>query len=421
MKNKLISKISRVYLIFSILILLVSIPLFYVILQHWLIEETDEKLHLLFDQFEVNAQKMNEEDLVNWNTFNKESEIHLNQKTRKERLFYKEEYGETDHELEPFRVFQKPIEIKGKSYLFVAKSSLLEKEDLVENLVNLFAILMLVFAIGILIISRLISKKMWKPFYSTLDKIENFQLDKNGVIDFSATKIEEFQRLNNSLSQLIERSKKVYLNQKEFIENAAHEMQTPLAVFQSKLENLSQEENLNTQQTQTINELRKTTTRLSKLNKNLLLLSRIENDQFKDEMVVNFNDIVKNHLEFYQEQANATAVEISFFESGTLTAKTNQTLTETLIHNLVLNAIKHNLPNGMIVIELSSDTFKVSNSGSIQIIDSDRLFERFYKSDSSKGGTGLGLSIVKRISNQNNWSITYDFQNQMHVFMLEID
>lgn len=92
-----------------------------------------------------------------------------------------------------------------------------------------------------------------------------------------------------------------YVNMKEFTENAAHEMQTPIAVVLSKLELLLQDTNLKEEQEQSILQSTKALGQSSKLNKNLLLLAKIENNQFETTEESNLEEVTKKYLQFFDE------------------------------------------------------------------------------------------------------------------------
>ena len=96
----------------------------------------------------------------------------------------------------------------------------------------------------------------------------------------------------------------------------------------------------------------------------------------------------------------------------------NKTLTEILIYNLLLNAIRHNEPGGEIIVSLNKDWLKISNSGK-KALASEKMFERFAVSSSESSNSGLGLAIIKQICVRHQWAITYEFTNSnMHLFFI---
>ncbi len=106
-----------------------------------------------------------------------------------------------------------------------------------------------------LVVVRLISRRMWKPFDETLDRIEQFKLEDEKLPTLPDSDIQEFKRLNAALDTLMKNNLASYRSQKEFTENASHELQTPLAIFQSKLDLLLQQPDLTEPQAEIIQSL----------------------------------------------------------------------------------------------------------------------------------------------------------------------
>ena len=150
------------------------------------------------------------------------------------------------------------------------------EEDIMQGVMIQFALISCVLGGAIILVTRFISKRLWEPYEKTLQQLEEFRLE-NGIIPpLAKSDIKEFTRLNLALNRLMENSLKSYQTQKEFTENASHELQTPLAVFQSKLDLLLQQPDLTEQQADIVQSLYEATNRLSRLNRNLLLLARID-------------------------------------------------------------------------------------------------------------------------------------------------
>jgi signal transduction histidine kinase len=206
--------------------------------------------------------------------------------------------------------------------------------------------------------------------------------------------------------------------QKEFIENAAHELQTPLAVIQGKLEALFQQSSLTQSQSEVLEKLNESVSRLARLNKNLLLLSRIEHDQFSTSEQLSINALLKKHFEFFAEQAAAKNIRITLNENTEVSVNTNPVLAEVLLNNLMFNAIRHNLPSGTIVINLEERHLSISNSGTSTALPQEKIFDRFSKINPSTQGSGLGLAIIKKIVDLNRWAIHYHFKNDLHTFTI---
>lgn len=417
MNKKLLHKTSRAYLIYSVLILLISAPIFYYATSRLYVQEADDTLLLHKKEFlKYSVPELTEADIGNWNKFNRNIKVEKGIYVSKDSIYNATYYDSLDAELEPYRELKAPVSIEGKPYTYVARINLVETEDLIKNIGFLFLAISSVLLIGLFIITKKLSQNLWKPFYKTLQEIENFEIDKNKAPKFSKTSIEEFSRLNTSIQKLIERNTIIYKSQREFIENAAHELQTPLAVFQAKIDTLIQRSDVTQEQSEILSSLNDTISRLNRLNKNLLLLSKMEYDNYSDKQMIPLTNFIQKNLDFFAEQAKAKYLTINIELEERVDIQSNSALAEILISNLFLNAIKHNIPQGQITITLTKERLIFSNTGQAYSLNTNILFNRFSKVNPSEQGTGLGLSIVKRIVELNNWTISYNYSNNLHFF-----
>jgi signal transduction histidine kinase len=357
-------------------------------------------------------------DITLWNKFNRHGLILPSHTVTKDSLFTKNYFDPLENENEPYRELNSPIIIEGKSYTYTARINLIEKGDIVKSIAFLFLLIITILMIGVLLIVKISSRKLWKPFYDALDQIQGFELDKNKTPKFSTTEVEEFNQLNNSLSKLIEKNISIYKSQREFVENAAHELQTPLALFQSKIDNLLQLK-LSEEQSAIVSFLNNDVSRLNRLNKNLLLLSKIENKNYLEQSIVVLNDYIKKNLEFFTEQAQAKNITIETEFTTELSITGNASLIEVLINNLFLNAIRHNEKNGKIIIRIGDNRLTLLNTGQQTPLVVDNVFNRFSKANPSSQGNGLGLAIITKIAALNQWRIRYTFENQLHCFTVD--
>jgi signal transduction histidine kinase len=422
MTKNLLQKTARAYLIFAVLLLIVAAPLFYFLTEKLYIDDADEALMLRKNEFlQYSIKKLNESDIPLWNKFNSDIKIISPNTFKTDTLFYTYYFDTITNENEPYRELNLPISINGKPYTYSARINLVETDDLIESIAILFSIIISLLLIGLFIISKKLSFNLWKPFYETLQQIEKFEIDKSSQPIFEKTEIEEFNRLNQSIEKLIEKNTSIYHNQREFIENAAHELQTPLAVFQAKIDTLIQRTDVTKEQSEILSSLNDGVARLNRLNKNLLLLSKIENNNYTDRQTFNLKEAIEKNFDFFTEQANAKNITIKSNIDETFTIKSNAALTEILISNLFLNAIRHNILNGEILVTLSNQTLSFSNTGQGEALVADKLFNRFSKSNPSEQGNGLGLAIIKKIANLNNWIISYEFKNNLHTFYIDFN
>jgi signal transduction histidine kinase len=421
MRKKLLHKTLRVYILFSVLILVISAPVFYFLTESLYIDDANEALILRKNEFvKYSIPEMKTADIAVWNKVNRDIKIEVPTiKLLKDSIFYKFYLDTLANENEPYRVLLTPIVIENKPYHFKARINLVESEDLIKNIALLFFIILSLLLTGLYFITKRLSTKLWEPFYAILHQIEQFEIDKNTQPKIIETSIEEFYRLNTSINHLIERNTLIYQSQQEFIENAAHELQTPLAVFQAKLEMLMQHPDLTPNQAEILVKLSDSSARLNRLNKNLLLLSKIDNSQFIAKENVSINDIIEKQLEFFTEQAEEKNITIKLETKADIKIESNPVLMEILVSNLLLNSIRHNEQDGSVSIILNQNSLVVSNTGNKQAIPTEKLFQRFSKTNPSVKGSGLGLAIVKKITDLNKWSVDYAFQDNFHRFTVK--
>jgi len=419
MNKKLLNKTTNSFLIYSVIILLISAPVFYFISQWLYIYETDEVLLFHKGAFvKESHEDFTEADIAAWNKYNRDVEILPDMGVTKDSIVGKMLFDSIAKQKEPFRLIYAPVTINGKKYTYIEKTNLVEMEGMVLSIAVMFLFIIIILLIGIIWISKASAAKIWKPFYNTLNQIHNFEIDKNNPPHFMPTNIDEFDRLNKSLERLIEKNTAIYKSQREFVENAAHELQTPLALFQTKIDTLSQS-NLTKEQSQLLGSLNNDVSRLNRLNKNLLLLSKIDNDSYFEKQPVVLNDYIEKHLDFFTEQAKSKGLEVETRFSTTTLINSNPVLSEVLINNLFLNAIRHNIKGGKIFITTIPGGIIFSNTGYESPLNNDKLFNRFSKSDPSAQGNGLGLAIVKKIIELNKWDIEYSFNESLHTFTVK--
>lgn len=417
MTRKLLSKTTRSFLMLAVIILLVSAPLFYFASHFLYIYEADEVLVFHKEDFLRNAQKsgFTESDIATWNQFNRNADILPDRGLKTDSITTTEYLDSTSNEYEPLRELWAPIEINGKKYTYFEKNNLIVMEGMVVSIAVMFLLVIAFLMIGIIWLSKRSAAGIWAPFYNTLAQIQNFELDKSILPNFPSTDIEEFSRLNKSLEKLIEKNVAIYKNQREFVENAAHELQTPLALFQTKLDSLSQLD-MTEEQSQLLSSLNKDVARLNRLNKNLLLLSKIENDTYFELEDIALRDYIQRHFEFFTEQAAAKNIEIVTDFTHVAVVKSNPVLLDVLVNNLFLNAIRHNVENGKIIISIANGSLSFANTGNGSPLDAERMFSRFAKINPSGKGNGLGLAIVRKIVEVNHWQINYRFAGNLHLF-----
>ncbi|MBS1979008.1 MAG: HAMP domain-containing histidine kinase [Bacteroidetes bacterium] len=410
-------------LLFSLMMILVSIPVSFFTIRALLNEEVDESIAAQADQFIQHIQSFEylddlETDLKVLDKLS--SNIHITPSIGVVHTNYRtlNLYDSVDHENKPFRRFETGVIIKGKPYKLIVRMSLLETNDLVKAIGLVQLAVSVILVLGLLFWNRFLSRRLWKPFYKTLEQLKAYELDKNETVMTEESNITEFNDLNKTVSHLAARNHEVFTQQKEFIENASHELQTPIAIFQSKLDTLMQSPNMTQLEADTIMELESTAQRMAKLNKNLLLLSRIDNEQFLSKEEIELSELIQNQVRILTPFAGPAGIRIST-RLEKLTIITNRTLLEVLMTNLLHNAIRHSPRDSDITLELEGSKLHVANTGQGKALDLDKITRRFKKESEDHNSTGLGLAIVRKICDNSHYELSYDFKDAKHVFTVD--
>lgn len=412
--------------IFASIVFALSVPC-YLVLVDWIwLKELDENNELIAERIEneFNNQNISNEKLAEsitfWNEIQPGSNItYVEKPLLKDSTYtFRRQNPYTQHEdIDRFRGLMTNITINGRQYVLTVETNVEETEETVAYIAMTTLLFFMVLVIGFWVLNRQLSQKLWQPFQDTLQKLKSFQLNKQATLQFSETDIVEFHELNTALDKLLKNSIATYRHQKEFTENASHELQTPLAIIKNKLDLLLQKEAVTVRQYQIIEEINKALTRIVRINRNLLSLAKIENKQFDDSENVSISLSLFQCIKQLQEHAENKNIPINTQIKEEVIVEGNATLVEMLITNLLLNAIRHTMQHGEISVTLNETQLIISNSGLHQL-NSITIFQRFSKTSPVNSGSGLGLAIVEQICKRHNWSIEYLFKDGSHVFVV---
>ena len=326
-------------------------------------------------------------------------------------------YTLNEKDLEPFRVLTTAFKNDGSYYELKVVASTLEQDDLIRSLLYSLLGLYAAILISILVVNNVLLRKIWIPFYQLLARLKVFRLDKDVLIETTTTDVKEFKELNMTVAALVEQSVKAYGSQKQFIENAAHELQTPLAISLNRLELMAEDETLSNANLQSIGQVITTLQRLSRLNRSLLMISKIENKQYGEVELVVFNTLVNTLVNEYQDFAEAKKVQLSLVELEPFSVMMNRDLAAILISNLLKNAVTHNITGGIVILTISAAAITVTNTGKQEPLNQEQIFKRFQKDSQSKHSTGLGLAIVLAVTKLYNFELSYSYTGQ-HQFTI---
>lgn len=425
----LLTKTTKPFLIYVLIVLMISIPVYYFVVDTIWKGELDEHNHIIIKKtaYEFNQLKLSEEELDKsitlWNQIQPETNIEKisTQQIKRDTVYTYEKHLPfiSEQKKERYRCLKKVIYLQNKPYLFTIQTNIEESHETIAVIAMITIFFFVIIVLGLLYLNRKLSSSIWKPFRDTLDQLKTFNLNSQNTLQFPASDTTEFEELNQSLYKLIERNISTYKTQKEFTENASHELQTPLAIIKNKLDLLLQDQNLTEKQYRIVEDINKALTRSSRINKNLLLLAKIENNQFDGSEIVLFDHLLQQSIDTLGEHFEQKNISVQEEISGSVQVNGNSILTEILINNLIINAIRHTSPGGFISIQLTDSSFEVSNSG-VEKLNTDFLFKRFSKLSTDNSGSGLGLAIIQEICRFHHWTISYRFENHRHFFTVKL-
>lgn len=317
-------------------------------------------------------------------------------------------------EEEPFRKIESVFEHGGKYYKLTVIAMMIHPEELLLTILLSIIIFSLLLIFLSVTINKYLLGRLWTPFYHNLDRIRQYRMDRETVLTFEHSRILEFEEISSSVEELIKNNLAVYENQKQFTENASHEIQTPLAIIRNKLDLLVEATFVNDQQAKLIGAITENLERLSQLNKSLLLLSKIENDQFPEIDCIDVGVLIRKHFDNLEDLLEYKKLSLTINENEPAFITINPELAHILFSNLVRNAINHNIEGGYIKVVITRESLCIENTGKELTIAAELLFERFRKNSDNKGSNGLGLSIVASICKLYRFTITYTATKGLH-------
>ncbi|MEY8758422.1 sensor histidine kinase [Chryseobacterium tongliaoense] len=286
-------------------------------------------------------------------------------------------------------------------------------EEIVGGMLNALFWKMILITILVLVTARILSRIILKPFHHAIDGLQQFSIQKKERLQLIPTSTKELKKLNEFLQIMTDKAIEDFASVKEFSENASHEVQTPLAIIQSKIELLAETE-INANQAELLTDIQNSIDKLSRINRSLMLLTKLNNHEFLTHEELKFCRVEKETLHAYSDHIALKNITLNRRCEKEVYVKIHPTLAEILLSNLLSNAIRHNLEQGRIEINLTRRFFQISNTGLPPDVPTQELFKRFKKSNQSDESIGLGLSIVKQICEVNKFSVYYDFSNGWH-------
>ena len=415
---KLLAKYNRANMLATCIVFMIAGVCYYFILHLVLIKQLDKDLRVEEQEIRDYVQAHNSlPDAADY----KDQQVSFEQVAEAvERKFGSVNVlKKKDDEYITLRRLMFSVNISGVYYKVSVSKSQQETEDLIQLIVSITLAMVILLLLVLFIINRFVLNKLWLPFNNTLIQLRQFNLQSKKNLVLNDTGINEFRELNKAVTVMSSQVLKDYESLKSFTENASHEIQTPLAVINSKLELLMQSDNFTELQMNGVETIHDEIRRLSRLNQSLLLLTKIDNRQFREMEEVDLAKIIVKQLNNYEELITARQITLTKYISETPRVLMNEILAGVLITNLITNAIKHNIDHGSITIDLQAEHLSVSNTGNGLSCRPEELFERFKKDTQQADSLGLGLSIVKKICDQYDFKISYSFMEGVHTLSIQ--
>ena len=412
---KLQTKYNRATITATIMVLLVASIVYYFFIRTALINQVDEALRV--EEVEIYHHIKLHKTLPAESHF-RDQRIDFTEVSvpEKRRFVDIKLINPEDNELENSRQLIFPVEANGKNYTAIVTKSQAEAEHLLLVILGITIVVILLLVAILVFANRILLNKIWRPFHSTLSGMKDFNLSNPKPITLEKSDIDEFNALNSAWTQMTQKINQDYESLKAFADNASHEMQTPVAVINSKLDLLIQDQRIAEKSMHHVQAMYHAVDKLTKLNQSLLLITKIENNQFKEKPKIDISTVLKERLSNLEELIHSRELTVNT-DLKESTVSMHPVLADILINNMLVNAIRHNNSKGIINIATRQGSVRISNSGESSELDRNIIYNRFEKSNASEG-MGLGLAIVKQICDSYQFRIEYSFQKGLHDFTI---
>lgn len=411
---KLFVQYTRINFVAVLLVLLVASLCYYFLIRFVLIDQLDDSLRV--EEQEI-LDNLHRKGTLPESTQYRDQQIRVSDTT----LLFRRQFI-SDRAIGRFGKMRRirrlifPVSVRGGLYAVSVSKSQQEADELLGWIGLVTGGVVLLLFLALFLVNRLMVRRLWRPFYRILESVRQFTLAGRRSIAPVETSIDEFADLERSMQQMTARVLQDYESLKNFTENASHEMQTPLAIINSRLDLLIQDRHLEESQMKQLQIIYDATGRLTKLNQSLLLLTKIENNQFDRLVEVRLDRLIGDKMAQLEDLVSAKQLGLTV-NTVPVSLEMDEYLAEILLGNLLNNAVRHNLAGGRIAVDLVHGGLRISNTYYPLGFDSSGIFDRFQKGDRSQG-TGLGLAIVKQICDRYRFGIQYAYMEGQHVFTL---
>ena len=328
-----------------------------------------------------------------------------------------------ENEREPYRQLTFRVQLDGRPHWVSLSKALFETHHVRRLVLQLLLGVLGALLLVVVLLNRWLARRLWAPFEHTLRQLRGYDVRSHHVLQLPDTAVEEFTQLNRTLSSMSQRVAADYTTLKEFTENAAHETRTPLAIMQAKLEQLLQLPDLPAPAAPLVADLYGATQRLARLHQGLTLLSKIDNRQFAEAVPVRLDELLREKLAQLESFLEAKDLQLELAVAAVPPLRLHPALLDSLVSNLLHNAIRHNHRGGTLRVALTAAELVVTNTGPALGPDEvpAQFFERFRKRNAASDSPGLGLSIVRRIAEFYGFRVRYEYAaaGSLHTLRVE--
>lgn len=307
-----------------------------------------------------------------------------------------------------YRVLTHSFDVENETYLMEVGKTIDTIDQYKRPLQRIATYVLLGLILSTLLIDLFYTRFLLKPLEKIIrTKISNRKFPFNEHSIPIKTSTTDFRYLDDSLINLMQQIHEAFEKEREFTANASHELMTPIGILQNKIENLMGEPEISDLIQERLIGMQKTLNRLKRIVHSLLLISRIENDQYSKKESVYVTELLRDVLDEISHRLDEKGISLNMKISKHIILEyINRDLLFQMFYNLVNNAIRYNKQSGFIRI-----TDRINDDGSYRILIEDNgigisktdigtIFNRFKKANKSDEGSsyGLGLSIVKSIA-----------------------
>ncbi|MGL5732432.1 MAG: sensor histidine kinase [Bacteroidales bacterium] len=318
-----------------------------------------------------------------------------------------------------FRTISFPVQVNEKVYQATVLLRTMGKKDMMFAKIVTFICIFLLLMLYILLMRGFITSKIWCPIKRFIDELGQASIHSDLKYEFTKSSVDEINQLEKAFMQMMNRIHKDFRKSKEWSENVTHEMQTPLTIMRSKTDLLLEMHQDDSKTIELLHIMQKNINRMSVFNRSLMLLTRINNQQYDDKVTCDFNSYIKEKAEEYSEFFELKAITYTLREEGTFIHLIDEALLYILLNNIFSNAMRYaSKDDGEIAVLIHNDKITFTNNYSGAIPQGD-LFNRFNRTNTREDSTGLGLSIVKAIADLSDLKVKARFTGSFFIFTIE--